>query len=124
MKKLQIAAALTALTILPVLAFAQVVPPKSGGAGNIPSDVGFVQPSGTGIQQIIGIIDTVSRLMLYALLILSGLFIVYAAYLYLTAAGDGEKVKSASNVIIYAAVAIAVGLLSRVIVAIARGLVQ
>ncbi len=80
-------------------------------------------PSGTGINQVIAIINTLSLWMLYGLLVVAGVFIVYAAYLYLTAAGDSEKVKSASNVIIYAVVAIGVGLLSRVIVAIAKGLV-
>lgn len=115
MKKFQIAAAATAIAILPLLAMAQV---------GIPGNIQFVQPKGTGVQQIVDILDTISKLMLYALLVLAGIFIVYAAYLYLTAAGDPEKVKSASNVIIYAAVAIGVGLLSRVIVAIAQSLVK
>ena len=102
--------AITALTLLPLLALAQAP--------------GFVQPSGTGIEQIIKIIDRISLWLLYGLLTVAVVFIVYAAYLYLTAAGDPEKVKSASNVIIYAVVAIGVALLSRVIVAIAKALVQ
>lgn len=112
MKKLKIVA-VTALTLLPLLAMAT----SHQGAT-------FVTPEGTGIDQVIAIINTLSLWLLYGLLVLAGLFIVYAAYLYLTAAGDPEKVKSASNVIIYAVVAIGVGLLSRVIVAIAKSLVQ
>jgi len=103
---------ITALALLPLLALA------TSHLG-----VDFVVPSGTGINQVIAIINTLSLWMLYGLLVVAGVFIVYAAYLYLTAAGDSEKVKSASNVIIYAVVAIGVGLLSRVIVAIAKGLV-
>ena len=36
-----------------------------------------------------------------------------AAYKYLTAGGDPEKVKSASNILIYAAIAIVVALFAR-----------
>lgn len=121
MKKILKIAAIGALVLLPVLSFAQTEAGKP--VEGLPPDVGFVPPSG-GVQQVVDIIDAISRVMLYGLLVLAGVFIVYAAYLYLTAAGDAEKVKHASNVIIYAAVAIGVGLLSRVVVAIARGLVQ
>ena len=113
MKKFKIAFALTALTILPLLAMAQAQPP-----------INFVQPEGTGIEQVVNIVKNVGRWMLYSLLILAGIFIVYAAYIYLTAAGDTAKVQKASNIIIYAAVAIGVGLLSQVIVAIAQALVD
>lgn len=113
MKKIQIAATLAALTILPMLVMAQTPPP-----------INFVPVQGEGIDQVVNIIKNIGRWMLYALLILAGIFIVYAAYLYLTAAGDTTKVKHASDVIIYAAVAIGVGLLSQVIVAIAQALVD
>jgi len=41
------------------------------------------------------------------------MFILYAAFIYLTAGGDPEKVKTASNQLIYAAVAIAVALVAQ-----------
>ena len=72
---------------------------------------------------IITIIDRVSQWALGLLLVLAAVFIIYAAYLYLTAAGNEENVGKAKNVIIYAAIAIAVGLLSRVIVFLVRGLI-
>ena len=72
---------------------------------------------------IITIIDRVSKWALGLLLVLAAVFIIYAAYLYLTAAGNEENVGKAKNVIIYAAIAIAVGLLSRVIVFLVRGLI-
>ena len=72
---------------------------------------------------IITIIDRVSQWALGLLLVLAAVFIIYAAYLYLTAAGTEENVGKAKNVIIYAAIAIAVGLLSRVIVFLVRGLI-
>ena len=72
---------------------------------------------------IITIIDRVSQWALGLLLVLAAVFIIYAAYLYLTAAGNEENVGKAKNVIIYAAIAIAVGLLSRVIAFLVRGLI-
>lgn len=116
MKKFTIAAAATAVAMLPLLAMAQA---------GLPANVEFVPvKAGAGVNQIIDIIKLIARIMLYALLVLASIFIVYAAYLYLTAAGDPEKVKTASSVIIYAAVAIGVGLLAQVIVAIAEGIVR
>lgn len=107
--------AITALALLPLLAMAQ---------SPVPANVDFVPVGpGGGFSTVIGIVEKLSLWMLYGLLVLAGVFIVYAAYLYLTAAGSEDKVKSASNVIIYAVVAIGVGLLSQVIVAIAKGLV-
>lgn len=110
MKKLGITA-FTVLTLLPLLAMAQPAAPDQ------------VQFASGGIETVIKVINTIANYLMFALLALAGLFIVYAAYLYLTAAGDPEKVKSASNVIIYAVVAIGVGLLSKVIVTIATALI-
>ena len=47
------------------------------------------------------------------LIVLSVIFAMVAAYKYLTAGGDPEKVKSASNILIYAAIAIVVALFAR-----------
>ena len=92
--------------------------------------VGFAQVGGVtpvlplGEQtNIITIIDRISQWALGLLLVLAAILIIYAAYLYLTAAGNEENVGKAKNVIIYAAVAIGVGLLSRVIVFLVRTLI-
>ena len=52
------------------------------------------------------------------LIALAGIFILIAAYYYLTAGGDEESIKTAKNLIIYALVAVAVAFLSRGLVAI------
>ncbi|MFH1161725.1 MAG: hypothetical protein V1696_00375 [Candidatus Jorgensenbacteria bacterium] len=44
------------------------------------------------------------------------LFILYSAFLYLTSGGDEEKVKAAKNYLVYAIIAIAIGVLARGIV--------
>ena len=77
-------------------------------------------PATINIQQII---NTVINWAFGLLIALAVLFIFYAAFLYLTAAGDAEKVKSASNYIIYAVIALVVAFAARGLVAIVRGLV-
>ncbi|MDI6734326.1 MAG: hypothetical protein QMD50_02425 [Patescibacteria group bacterium] len=52
--------------------------------------------------------------------IIAAIFIVLAAFQYLTAAGDEEKVKKAKQMIIYAVVAIAIALISTAVVGIVR----
>lgn len=113
MSKRQILGITTAMALLPLLALAQPI--------NRPEDV--PQITG-GVEKVVEVLGRISNYMLFGLLTIAGIFIIYAAYLYLTASGDAEKVKHASNVIIYAAVAIGVGLLSKVIVAIAVGLIK
>ncbi|OGY63006.1 MAG: hypothetical protein A2745_03035 [Candidatus Harrisonbacteria bacterium RIFCSPHIGHO2_01_FULL_44_13] len=88
--------------LLPLLGLAQVT-----GVVTPPS------PPVTSAQDIINVLNTLINWVFTLLLILATFFIFYAAYLYLTAAGDAEKVKTASNQIIYAAVAIAVALVAQ-----------
>lgn len=47
------------------------------------------------------------------LILLAIIFILVAAFKYLTAAGDPQKVKDASGYVIYAAIAVAVALLAK-----------
>lgn len=57
------------------------------------------------------------------LILLAVVFIIYAAYLFLTSGGNEEDIKKAKNYVIYAAVAIAVALLANGVVAVVKGLV-
>ncbi|MDP2598446.1 MAG: hypothetical protein Q8P49_01300 [Candidatus Liptonbacteria bacterium] len=84
---------------LPVLALAQ---------GQLP------QTPITGIGGVQNFICTVIVGWMFTfLIVLTVVFVLVAAYKYLTAAGDPEKVKSASHMLIYAAVAIVVALFAR-----------
>lgn len=56
---------------------------------------------------------TVTNWIFGLLILLAVIFVLIAAFKYLTASGDPEKVKSASNTLIYAAIAVAVALLAR-----------
>ncbi len=67
----------------------------------------------TGVQ---AFICTVVVTWLFTFLIVLGVvFIIFAAFKYLTAGGDPEKVKSASHTLMYAVVAIVVAIVARAI---------
>lgn len=67
----------------------------------------------TNISGFVNLICTVAGWLFVFLIVLSVIFIILAAFNYLTASGDPEKVKSASNQLIYAVVAIAVAVIAR-----------
>lgn len=93
-------AALVASVGLPVLVGAQVVPPP---------------PPIQSFSDVQRILITATSWLFTILIILAVIFILIAAFRYLTAAGDPEKVKKANHSLIYAAIAIAVALLSRAV---------
>lgn len=70
-----------------------------------------------------GPICTIFRYIFFILILIAVIFILVAAFKYLTSAGDPEKVKGANKQIIFAAVAIIVALIARVIPNIALGII-
>ncbi len=87
-------------------------------AQNIPS----VKPI-SGNTDIPGLIGTIAGYATGLLIALATLFVIYAAFVYLTAAGDPKAVETAKNVIIYAVVAVAVALLSQVAAQIVKAII-
>jgi hypothetical protein len=91
---------------LPLLAAAQVTGPNGVAAPvsgiNSLSEVG---------SELCGI----TNWLFYFLIILAVIFVIVAAFKYLTAAGDPEKVKAASHSLLYAAIAIVVGILAKAV---------
>lgn len=77
----------------------------------------------TSYSGVIGVINTIGNWMFGILLALAVIFIVYAAFLYLTAAGDEKKIGQAKDIIIYAVVAIVVAVLAKGIILVAQSLV-
>ena len=97
---------------VPALASAQAIPPPQGGAVN-PTPVPQAQ-----IQSLQGILNTVCIVFdwaFYFLIALSVIFIIVAAFKYLTAAGNPEKVAAAGSTLLYAAIAVGVALLARAV---------
>ena len=100
---------------LPFIALAQNA---INNAGGINAPTGML----TATQQfnVFNIINNITSWVSGLLIAVAVLFVVYAAYLYLTSAGDAEKVKEASNYILYAVIATVVALASRGIIALGR----
>lgn len=90
----------------------------------------FPQPSGTqlkdnlitGPQGVIGFIDVIANWIFAILITISVLYILLAAYKYMTS--SGENVEAAHRMLLYAAVGIAVAVLSKGIVFTVRKLVD
>ena len=95
---------------LPVLAFAQNLPEPIA-----PSGVNVPQGNITSLQSVLQLLCTVFAWAFYFLIVLAVIFVIFAGFKYLTAAGDPEKVKGAGTMLIYTAVAIGVALLARAI---------
>jgi len=94
--------------VLPAMAFAQTQPVAPSGS-NIP------QGNITSLQSVLQLLCTVFAWAFYFLIVLAVIFVILAAFRYLTAAGEPEKVKAAGNTLLYAAVAIGVALLARAV---------
>lgn len=95
---------------LPFLASAQTIPnPVQPTQSNVP------QTQITSLQGVLNTVCVVFSWMFYFLVALAVIFIVIAAFKYLTAGGDAEKVKGAGSTLLYAAIAVGVALLARAI---------
>lgn len=106
LSKTKIAAlSLTAL-VISLLVFGNVA---IGEVANIPG-VDRIGPSTVG--GVVDIIRQVVRWVYIIFFIIAVLLIIFAAFTYLTAGGDPEKVAEAKNRLIYATVAIAVAFLA------------
>ena len=106
-----------AVMILPVLAHGQNPPQPSPGAGPI-------DPGSNPNTTISGIIEAIIGWAFWLLMLLAVVFIIWAAFLYLTSGGNEEKTGKAKSYIVAAVVAIVIALLARVIVAVVQSLVQ
>ena len=80
------------------------------------------EPAVKNVQDVIRIIETLINYLFTGLILLATVMTLYAAYLYLTAGGSEENINKAKSVIIFAAVGVAVALLSRAVVFIVKSI--
>jgi heme/copper-type cytochrome/quinol oxidase subunit 2 len=97
-------AALVVGLLLPLLAGAQ-------GSG-IQQTTSPPQGTNFSINSLLQFLNTVVSWLFTIFLIIAVIYIIIAAFKYLTSGGDPTKVQDATRAVIYAAVAIAVALLS------------
>ncbi len=74
-------------------------------------------------DQVFNIIDTLSQYLFALLVAVTVFFVLYAAWLYLSSGGEAEATTQARNYLIYAAIAIAVGLFARALPSIVDSLI-
>ena len=91
-----------------IMPIASVVYAQPSTGINLPG----VNTSITTVSGLVDIIRGVVRWIYIIFFIIAVLFIIFAAFTYLTSAGDPEKVGTAKSQLIYAAIAIAVALLA------------
>lgn len=72
---------------------------------------------------VIKVLERIVDWLFTILLIVAAIFIVVAAYSFVTAAGDPEKVAKARNFVMYALIGVAVAIASRGLVALVRKIV-
>ncbi len=77
----------------------------------------------TGPSELFNIIERVVGWVYVFFFVIAMLLILFAAFTYLTSAGDPEKVTKAKNQLIYAGIAVAVALLAYSFTTIVRGIV-
>jgi len=77
----------------------------------------------TSLQQIIDKITLASEWLFGFIVVIAVVFLLYAAFLYLTAGGNEEKLKQAKNIIIYVVVAIVVALVAAGVVNIVQNFI-
>jgi heme/copper-type cytochrome/quinol oxidase subunit 2 len=65
------------------------------------------------VDDVFTLIGTIFNILFWLLIVLASVFIIIAAFTYLTAGGDPEKIKTANQKVIYAAVAVVVAVLAK-----------
>ena len=79
-----------------------------------------VRPNITDIHGIYSLVEKIANWFQAFFFILAAIFIIMAAFSYLTSAGDDDRLKRAKSQLIYAVVAIVVALLAFVMVTILK----
>ena len=97
--------------VLPVLASAQTIPTPTPPVNPSAPPQGHI----SSIQGVLNTVCIVFDWAFYFLVAAAVIFIIYAAFKYLTAAGNPEGVQAAGSTLLYAAVAVGVALLARAI---------
>lgn len=92
------------LAFSPLLAYAQ--PRQPPGGVTAPSDV-YTDPNDW-----VDLLIAITNWIFYILTFVAVIMLLYAAFLYITAGDDEEKVKKAKNIIIYAVIGLMIALLA------------
>ncbi len=106
--KLAVEAGWIMIALLPMLVFAQIAQPPITPPTTAPNTAGGI----------FDVLCTVMRWFFAIFIVVAVIFVILAAFKYLTAGGDPEKVKAANHALIYAFIAVVVALIARFVPAI------
>ncbi|MBU2101725.1 pilin [Patescibacteria group bacterium] len=84
----------------------------AGILGGTVDDVGGPNSSVNTPEGVIGVVDNIAYWMFNILMALGTVFVLFAAFLYMISRGDPEKIQTAKRALIYAIVALVIGVLS------------
>jgi len=108
MRKTLLAAALAAILLLPALATVH-----AAGPGEVRNESLLLKDTlKGGPNDVLLLINNIIDIIFTLVLILTVIMVLYTAYLYLTSAGDEEKVRTAHKMLVWILVGVAVALLS------------
>ena len=105
--------------IVPVLTFAQNIPPSSLGPQLNQNDPN-IGKAGFGLDRLISSITRVVNWFSWFIAVVAVAMGLYAAFLYLTARGDAKQVADAHKTLVYAIIGITVAILAFSIVTITK----
>ena len=92
----RIALVAAAIALVPFLAFGLQSPPQV-------TPVGY-----TNVSEFVALLNVIIQWLFYILLVVAVLILIWAAFTYLTAGGDEEKIGKAKNMIIGAVIALVI----------------
>ncbi len=104
------------IALLVVPAFAVVAQFGTGEAGDAIGDIDIRERPpmmGGELSDVLILMQTIINLFFWFLMALTVLFLIYAAYLFLSASGDESKIGRARSMIIYAIIAVVVAVLAQ-----------
>ncbi len=111
MKKILSTAVLASMLVLPAVGLAQEISPETAPTV-ITTAVGFIS-----------FIERIGNWIFAFLLVIAGLFLIYAGFLWVTAGGNPENVTKARQMLINALIGVAIALLAKGLVFVVRGII-
>ncbi len=118
MKKVLVSLILISLLVVPAVASAQDIWDFLGFGG------GGEQPEAAPETDVMLILGSLTNWLLAILLVIAAIFIIVAAFMFVTASGDPDKTKTARNFVLYALIGVLVGFAAKGLVMLVERIVQ
>lgn len=118
MKKISLAILIVTLFSIASLSFATVIGPGGAPITSAPTDEVNIDNPLNGISDISILIDKIIDFLFGIAILVTPIIIVYAGFVFITSAGNEEKIKTAQKVLIWALIGFAIVLIAKSVPAI------